>query len=70
MASRYSNAIKQNMIKLHETIGTDVFGNARIVEVLHCSNVTATSYIKRLNKELGIIVPVKGLGKGKYKFSV
>ena len=50
-------------------IGTEVFGNSRIVEILGCSEVTATSYIKKMENELKIIVPVEGMGKGKYKIS-
>ena len=70
MESSFSNTIKQNMIKLYETIEMEVFGNFKIVEILGCSEVTATSYIKRMWKELEIIVPVEGMGKGKYKFSL
>lgn len=70
MDSGYSNKIKNNVIKLYEAIGTEVFGNSRIVEILGCSEVTATSYIKRMKNELEIIVPVDGMGKGKYRFSI
>jgi len=41
-----------------------------VVETLVCSEVTATSYLKRIEEELKIIVPVEGKGKGKYRFSV
>lgn len=34
---------------LYNTIGTEIFGNARIMEILNCSESTATTYIKRLN---------------------
>ena len=67
--SGYTNKIKQNVLKLYEEIGTEVFGNSRVVEILGCSEVTATSYLKRMEDELKIIVPVEGMGKGKYKFS-
>ena len=69
MDSRYTKKIKQNILKLYEEIGTEVFGNSRVVEILGCSEVTATSYLKRMGDELKIIIPVKGMGKGKYKFS-
>ena len=69
MDSKYSNKIKQNILKICGMIGTDVFGNSRIVEILGCSEVTATSYIKKMENELKIIVPVEGMGKGKYKIS-
>ena len=68
--SGYTNKIKQNVLKLYEEIGTEVFGNSRVVEILGCSEVTATSYLKRMEDEMKIIVPVEGMGKGKYKFSV
>lgn len=67
--SGYTNKIKQNVLKLYEEIGTEVFGNSRVVEILGCSEVTATSYLKRMEDEMKIIVPVEGMGKGKYKFS-
>ena len=57
-------------MKLYEGIGTEVFGNSRVVEVLGCSEVTATSYLKRMEDEMKVIVPVEGMGKEKYKFSV
>ena len=68
--SGFSNNIKQNILKLNEEIGTEVFGNSRVVEILGCSEVTATAYLKRMEKELKITVSVEGMGKGKYKFSV
>lgn len=68
--SGYTKKIKQNILKLYEEIGTEIFGNSRVVEILGCSEVTATSYLKRMEDELKIIVPVEGMGKGKYKFSV
>ncbi|MBE5848562.1 MAG: hypothetical protein E7298_00160 [Lachnospiraceae bacterium] len=66
--SGYTNKIKQNVLKLYEEIGTEVFGNSRVVEILGCSEVTATSYLKRMGNELKIIIPVEGMGKGKYRF--
>ncbi len=62
-------SVKQNVLKLYEEIGTGVFGNSRVVEILGCSEVTATSYLKRMEDEMKIIVPVEGMGKGKYTFS-
>ena len=66
--SGYTKKIKQNILKLYEEIGTEVFGNSRVVEILACSEVTATSYLKRMEDELKIIVPVEGMGKRKFKF--
>ncbi len=68
MDSGYTNKIKQNVLKLYEEIGTEVFGNSRVVEILGCSEVTATSYLKKMENELKVIIPVEGMGKGKFKF--
>ena len=70
MDSGYSNKIKQNILMIYKEIGTEVFGNSRVVEVIGCSEVTATSYLKRMRDELKIIVPVEGLGKSKYRFKI
>ena len=70
MDSEFSNKIKQNMVKINEETGTEVFGNSRVVEIIGCSELTATSYLKRKENELKIIVPVKGMGKGKYRVSM
>lgn len=66
--SGYNKKIKDNIMLLYNTIGTEIFGNARIMEILNCSESTATTYIKRLNNELEVIAPVDGQGKGKYRF--
>ena len=68
--SEYSKKVKSNILKLYEEIGTEVFGNSRVAEILGCSEVTATSYLKRMEKELKITVSVEGMGKGKYKFLI
>jgi predicted HTH transcriptional regulator len=70
MDSNYSSNIKNNILKLYENIGTEVFGNTRVVEILGCSEVTATSYLKRMEQELKVTVSVEGAGKGKYRFSI
>ena len=56
------------MIHIYEQFGTEVFGNSKIVEILQCSETTATSYIKKMCDELHIINVVEGNGKGKYMF--
>ena len=66
--SEYSKTIKKNVLKVFKEVGTEVFGNSRVVEILGCSEVTATAYLKRMEKELQITVAVEGMGKGKYKF--
>ena len=56
------------MIQIYEQLSTEVLGNSKIVEVLGCSEVTATSYIKKMCDELHILHAVEGSGKGKYIF--
>jgi len=66
--SGYTQKIKDNIMLLFNAVGTEVFGNARIMAILNCSETTATKYIKRMSEELGIIASVNGQGKGKYRF--
>ncbi len=66
--SNVSLAVKKKMLRLYEKIGLEIFGNAQIVEILGCSETTATNYIKRMHDELHIINAVEGSGKGKYIF--
>ena len=47
---------------------TKVFGRNDVVNVLDITITPATNYLKKL-LELGIIEPIKGFGKGKYKFN-
>ena len=49
-------------------LGSEVFGNSKVVEVLNYSEDTTTSYIKKMYNELHIIQAVEGNGKGKYAF--
>ena len=57
-------------MRLYEELGSEVFGNSRIMGILGCSEASATKYIKRMHEELQIIVRVEGAGKGKYKFTM
>ncbi len=66
--SGYSKCTKNCMLKLFSFLEFNVFSNSRIREILNCTEMTATSYIRRFD-ELGIIRKVDGLGKGKYRFS-
>ena len=67
--SKYTKKTRENILKLYEEVRTEIFGNSRVVEILGCTEATATSYLKRMENELKIIVPVQGMGKGKYMFS-
>lgn len=66
--SNYSSSTKRKLIQIFEQLGTEILGNSKIVEVLGCSETTATSYIKKMCDELHIIHAVEGSGKGKYVF--
>lgn len=66
--SHYSSSTKRKLIQIFEQLGTKVFGNYMIVEVLDCSETTATSYIKRMCDGLHIMHAIEGSGKGKYVF--
>ncbi len=68
MDSQYSSSTKRKLLQIYEQLGSEVFGNSKIVEVLGCSEPTATAYIKRMCDELHIIHAVEGSGKGKYIF--
>lgn len=68
MGSHYSSSTKRKLLQIFEQLGSEVFGNSKVVEVLGCSEPTATSYIKKMCDELHIIHAVEGSGKGKYMF--
>lgn len=68
MDSKYSSGTKRKLMLIYEQLGMEVFGNSKVMEVLKCSEGTATSYIKKMYNELRIIQAVEGSGKGKYVF--
>lgn len=68
MDSKYSSSTKHKIIQIFEQIGTEVFGNSKVVKVLGCSEATPTSYIRNMYDEMHIIHAVEGNGKGKYVF--
>ena len=49
-------------------LGSEVFGNSKVSEILDCSETTATKYIKRMSEELKIIEKFKGQGKVNISF--
>ncbi|MBQ4512118.1 MAG: hypothetical protein II969_03930 [Anaerolineaceae bacterium] len=55
-------------MKVYDKVGDEIFGNSKVVEILGCSETTATAYIKILSTELNLIDPVAGHGKCKYIF--
>lgn len=68
LKSPYNRTIKQNIAKLYDCLGDEVFGNSKVADLLQCSEATATSYLRRMHNELFITTKVEGAGKGKYKF--
>ena len=66
--SQYSDKTRANLMKIYEKLASEVFGNSQVSQVLSCTEVTATAYIKRLYLDLRLVVPILGQGKGKYKF--
>lgn len=59
--------LKSNLLEIYNKIQNNIFSNSIIVEKLGCSASSADNYIKIL-KAHNLIEPVKGHGKGKYKF--
>ena len=68
LKSKFSTGTKENMVKIYEGVGDDIFGNSKVVDILKCADNTATAYLRKMCDELKIIKPVDGHGKGKYKF--
>lgn len=68
MESNYSKTIRGNIAKIYDKVGTEVFGNSKVIEILNCSESTATNYLNRMYTDLQIINLVEGAGKGKYRF--
>ena len=59
--------IKEKLIEIFITFKNDIFGSSAIVELLKCGRTSSDNYIKVLLSN-NLIEPVKGHGKGKYKF--
>lgn len=65
--SDYSSGIKSILLSIYNRFFDSIFGRKEIVDYLKTSNATGTNYINYL-ANIGVIEPVRGLGKGKYKF--
>ena len=58
-----------NAIKLYSVFGIErFFGRSEAAEVLGITAAPASTLLKKLT-EAGILLPVSGMGKGKYRFS-
>lgn len=62
-----TDKVKRNLISICRNLQDYTFGNVDVMKILGCSDTTATEYIRKLDK-LGLISPVKGMGKGRYHF--
>jgi len=65
--SSYSNIKKRNIFIIVDYLYGKVFGSSNISDALNITTRAAQEYIK-IMRELDIIEPVRGQGKGKYKF--
>ncbi len=60
---------KKHIVTLKEKLGTAIFGRKQVTEILKITASPASALIKKM-LQLEIIEPVKGQGKGKYKFKI
>ncbi len=65
--SKYKTSTKNNLEKIYIAFHHDTFGPKDIIELLHISPNTATSYISKLS-ELNVLTKVAGVGQSKYRF--
>lgn len=65
----FSSKTKLHICRMFNEYGSDtIFGRSAIVELLALQNASASKLLSKL-KQAGIIEPVAGHGKGKYRFS-
>ena len=65
--SEYSNSIKVILMRIFNQFFNDIFSRIDVTKFLNVPNASGSNYINYL-LNLNIIEPVRGLGKGKYKF--
>lgn len=65
-SSEFSQQIKNNMKKLYHSLSKVVFGRGELISQLNCSPLTASNYLKKM-KEIGVVEPVKGQGKSRFR---
>ena len=64
----YQQPTKEKLLKIHDVMEVNrVFSVADVVKELSCPDSTARNIMKKL-RELNVLEPVKGMGKGKYRF--
>ena len=59
--------IKEKLVIIYENFKNDTFSSSSIVELINCSRSSSDNYIKVLRAN-NLIEPIKGKGKGKYRF--
>ena len=65
----FSSKTKHHILRMFSTFGFDeIFGRSAVVELLTLQNSSASILLSKLI-QAGIIEPVSGHGKGKYRFS-
>ena len=62
-----SNNIKTNLLIIYKKLGYTIYSRSDVIKVTFSGKSQASLYIKLL-KDNGLIEPVIGYGKGKYKF--
>jgi len=65
----YTQKTNRNIIKIYEEYKNNIFGRTDIIKILDFSNSGASKFIKNLLDDR-IIIPVRGYGKGKYRFGL
>ncbi len=63
----FSPTVKKHVKVVYTELGDSIFGRSDVERVTGLKATRSTSLIKEM-ANVGIIIPVKGYGKGKYKF--
>lgn len=64
----YNEPTVQNLRRVYDLIDVNqIFGSEYFVKILGCSERTGRNLIAKL-REMDVVMPVSGKGKGKYRF--
>jgi len=64
----YNKPTVENIIKIYNVIETNhIFGAPEVKDILRCSVSTSKDIMRKL-RDMDVVRPVKGKGKGKYRF--
>ena len=65
----YIERTRQNIIKVYNELTTNqIFGAPEVEKILGCSTTTSKELMKKL-RDMQVLIEVKGMGKGKYRFA-